>query len=345
MSKNLIITADDYTAHPIIDEGIEKGIELGLVNTVAAFTNMPDSAEKIEKLWDKCQANGHDIRIGVHLSVTAGEALTGNKARAITDPDSPPGTFRFCGPGQVPLDKFFNNLNLVEDELYAQLRVLKDLDIAIDNISCHHGILFLYNNLFKIVTDLACHPDLMTNGKPIPLRPLMLTSKLELPGYEESSMESMGEITALKLLANNGVTTFQGLLTSSKKISQKILDLRESDIYMPDLMIDTYYKRAHKLNLKRIVKKLPKVKFDPNRRHYIENHPFKKDDKFKIYELCVHLASRGFEQGDTPAPNGVDSGYFKGRRKELDVLEAGLLEHMNKFDVSFGRFEDCWRDL
>lgn len=343
MSKNLIITADDYTAHPVIDEGIELGIERGLVNTIAAFTNMPGSPEKIKALWDKYKDKG--IRIGVHLSVTAGEALTKNKARAITDSDSPPGKFLFCGPGQVPLDKFFNNLNVLEDELFAQLKVVKDLGLEIDNISCHHGILFLYTDLFKVVTDLACHPELMTNGRPIPLRPLMLTSRLELPGYEESSMESTGEITALQLLANNGFTTLKGMLTSSKKICDKILDLRKSGIYSPDLMIDTYYKRAHRFNLKRIVKKLPKVKFDPNRRHYIENHPFKRDDKFKIYELVVHLASRGMQDGDPAAPNGVDSGYFKGRKKELDVLSDRLLENMDKFDVSFGYFEDCGKDV
>lgn len=342
MSKNIIITADDFTAHPAIDEGIELAIEHGLINTIATFTNMTDSPDKIKALWDKYKDKG--IKIGVHLSVTAGEALTRNKARAITDPDSPPGKFLFCGPGQVPLDKFFNNLNILEDELFAQLKVVKDLGLDIDNISCHHGILFLYNDLFKIVADLACHPELMTNGRPIPLRPLMLTSKLELPGYEESSMEATGEKTALQLLINNGFTTLKGTLTSAKKICDKILLLRESQIYSPDLMIDTYYKRAHRLNLKRIIKKLPKVKFDPRRRHYIENHPFKKDNKFKIYELVVHLASRGIENTDLPAPNGVDASYFKGRKKELDILQAGLLNHMAKFDVSFAYFEDCHRD-
>lgn len=342
MSKNLIITADDYTAHPLIDEGIAQGIEMGLVNTVAAFTNMPDSALKIESLWDKYKDK---IRIGVHLSVTAGEALIGNRARAITDPDSPPGKFRFCGPGEVPLDMFFNNLNVVEEEVYAQLKVVKNLGLEIDHISCHHGILFLYSNLFKIVTDLACHPDLMTNGKPIPLRTPMLTSKLELPGYEDSEMESMGEITALKLLANNGLKAFSGVMTGTKKISQKIIDLRENDLHLPDFMIDTYYKRAHPSNLKRIIKKLPKVKFDPCKRHYIENHPFKKDNKFKIYELVVHLASRGWQHGDAPVPNGVEGGYFKGRRKELDVLADSLHQHMDKFDVAWGRFEDCWQDV
>ncbi|MEO9966793.1 MAG: ChbG/HpnK family deacetylase [Reichenbachiella sp.] len=343
MSKNLIITADDYTAHPVIDEGTEQAIDLGLVNTVATFTNMPDSPAKIKSLWDKYKSKG--LRIGVHLSVTAGAAITGNKARAITDPDSPPGKFLFCGPGEVPLDRFFTNLNVLEDELYAQMKVLKDLGITIDHISCHHGILFLYRDLFKIVTDLACDPTLMTDGRPIPLRSLMLTSKLELPGYEESSMESTGEMTALKLLSNNGLTAMKGTLTSSKKICDKILQLRESDIHAPDLMIDTYYKRAHKYNLKRIIKKLPKVKFDPNRRHYIENHPFKKDGLFKIYELVVHLASRGIENSDPPAPNGVDSGYFKGRSKELDILRDGLLRHMDRFDVSFGYYEDCGKDV
>lgn len=340
MSQNLIITADDYSAHPLIDEGIETAFDRGLITTVSAFTNMKDSVQKISQLHERFK--DRNIKIGVHLTITAGEAITGRKARSITDPDSPPGKYQFSDLNELPLKMIFSNLNVLEEELFAQIKVIKDLGIEVDHISCHHGILFLYNNLFKIVTDLACDPELMTNDRPIPIRPMMLLSKLtELDGYEESQMENQGEETAIRLLINNGFTAFKGLVVSVKKISDKMILLRENGFKIPDLMIDTYYKQAVKINIRRILKKLPRLKFNPQRPHFIENHPFKKDDKFKIYEMPVHLASRGLQTGDPAVPNGVEGKYFSGRKKELDTLEKYLDEFTNRFKVTKSTFDQC----
>lgn len=75
--KQLLITADDYGVHSVVDNGIRKCIDTGAVNCVDVIVTHYTSSQRIRKLirdYNHLITSG-DLIIGLHLSVTCGTPM------------------------------------------------------------------------------------------------------------------------------------------------------------------------------------------------------------------------------------------------------------------------------
>ena len=82
--RKLIVSADDFGAHPFIDRGIWKAVLAGCVNTVSALMTFTDPAQKIKDLMQDARDAGHPVAVGVHVSLTAGTPILLDEAFTLT---------------------------------------------------------------------------------------------------------------------------------------------------------------------------------------------------------------------------------------------------------------------
>ena len=75
-----IITADDYGVSDIIDDGVVRGIQAGVITAVACIAN---GAKNGQFTLDKIKALHDDfphVAMGMHFTINSGKALTGKSS-------------------------------------------------------------------------------------------------------------------------------------------------------------------------------------------------------------------------------------------------------------------------
>jgi len=148
----LIITADDYGACQFIDDGIERAIDGGHINTVSAFVTHKKSKDSIKRLLKKRESNlkggKNAFNIGLHFSITSGFSLQ-KKDTTLTNIEKD-GDFYFFEAKNYP----FNSIdeNDLYNEVIAQLTKLDEMldEVLIDHITVHHGITYLDSDLYEV---------------------------------------------------------------------------------------------------------------------------------------------------------------------------------------------------
>lgn len=77
MAKELLITADDFGVHSVIDNGIKMCIDAGVIDCVDVIVAYHSSKWRIRRLISeyKSKFDSGELKLGLHLSLTCGSPL------------------------------------------------------------------------------------------------------------------------------------------------------------------------------------------------------------------------------------------------------------------------------
>jgi len=144
--KKLIVTADDFGVFPSVNQGIKEAILDGKVNSVACISNYKDSVKNAKDLLNEV-VNKTDI--GVHLTISSGKPLVLNSNSSFIH------NGYFKPFGELDIDDIEKQLPELKRELIAQVEVLKDSNVPVNHISCHHNTLTTTKALFQTYLEVA----------------------------------------------------------------------------------------------------------------------------------------------------------------------------------------------
>lgn len=136
----LIVNADDLGYSKGVNYGIYDAYKHGIVRSATLMMNMPCTSHAVNLFKNT------DFSIGVHLNITAGQALLDHNY--LTDED-----------GMFIKDRLFKQpieaLVEVENEYIAQIEKAYDLGIDVTHLDSHHHMHLNYVEIFKIVDRLS----------------------------------------------------------------------------------------------------------------------------------------------------------------------------------------------
>ena len=186
--KKIIVTADDFAAHPFIDQGIREAVLAGCVNTVSALMTFKNPGDKLLKLAEEVRNRNLDVHFGVHLSLSAGSSILGDAVPSLTESDG-----RFFDINAYDYDRI--DPFEVYNEANAQIKLFTQTGIRLDHLSCHHGIMQLFPEYFKIYLLLAVEYK-------VPIRYPVLISREKIKGFKLSKMKIEGLFRGVECLKN-----------------------------------------------------------------------------------------------------------------------------------------------
>lgn len=146
--KKLIINADDFGLHELVNEGIIKGYENGLITS----TSIMPSGQAFEHAAQLARENPH-LGIGVHLTLVA--------ERSLTEPALVPSLVD--AEGKMPSDygKFLSGfitgqvrLAEIRTELTAQVEKVLSQGLKVTHLDSHQH-LHVFPGIVDIVLDIA----------------------------------------------------------------------------------------------------------------------------------------------------------------------------------------------
>jgi predicted glycoside hydrolase/deacetylase ChbG (UPF0249 family) len=131
--SNIIINADDFGANSTINLAISKCFALGIINSTSMIANMKGFDDAIRM----CKDNGFQDKIGLHVNLTAGKALTDLSKTKLVDEE---GIFikKKVNKKCIYLSHEVNKL--VNTEIEAQLNALYVNNITPTHINSHHHV-------------------------------------------------------------------------------------------------------------------------------------------------------------------------------------------------------------
>ena len=291
--KKLIVTADDFGPHDFINQGIREAALKGCVNTISAIVTWEHCVDNIKQLSDELKSNNRDIKFGLHLSLTAGSPVLKNKVNTLVNKKG-----KFWDVDAYDYDRV--NMFEVYNECEAQIKRFLESGIKLNHLSCHHGIMGLFPDFLKIYILLADKYN-------VPIRNPMLISREKKWGFYFSPMKREGLFRGLKIIGSEGIDQLlinAGTL-SEESLNRKLHVFNGGAVKYPGYFVDTFYKNGSKCRLKKILKKLA---------NNISS------------ELVVHLGKGSYidNEQEREKYNGINFGYFEGRKKELDTITNKL---------------------
>jgi len=145
--KQLIINADDFGMSYEINEGIKKGINAGIINSVSVMANMPYFDDAVKFLKSK-----PEISVGLHFNITEGQPIgqPNEKSTLLREDNS------FFHWTNLSYKLLTNKCSIEEirDALVNQYEKLEKTGLKISHIDSHHHV-HLYPSIYKIVLNYA----------------------------------------------------------------------------------------------------------------------------------------------------------------------------------------------
>lgn len=293
----VILTADDYGANDFIDKGIERGIQEGIINSVAAFVTHKDSRQRIDKLAALQTAEaqkGNHFAIGLHFSVTSGSPVSGKRS-TLTYPETNDVTFRDAY--NYPFRKIF------EDDLAEELQLQIDTLAGwlggvhkIDHVSNHHGVTYVEDDLFEPYADVIRKND-------IPMRSPLNWSKSKLKYMDFDPLVPLFPLARVGVKLRWIEKIFEaGLL---KRITRREGYARDIGVQFPYCVADTFYGQPFIENIDYLVAQLSG----------------QEDTVEMMFHLGHYLKSpRDFVPEEQEETDGVDNAYYPNRKRELNAI-------------------------
>ncbi len=278
--RKAIFTADDFGASDFINKGVLRGIEKGIINSVAVMVNFPGALEHIVRLKETFPR----ISIGLHSSITAGTPLS--REKDISSLVDPLGKF-------FDLQEFIQRIREIRPEhvyteALAQLEALERAGVEVEHLSSHHNLMQVYTPLFQELLRIA-------REKGIPMRSTRPLSRF-LPPYSRSPIIQEGRKAALELVVRHTFSAIRFMKYGMPQEMQKNQDsMMDQGVPHPDFLGDSFWGDPTPENLR-----------------FILNH-----QPPGVTEWVFHLgSSRGLEE----APKGIDQEYFHFRELELFTI-------------------------
>ena len=304
----LIMNADDYGPSDYINDGIIKGIEEGIINSVSVmvtYQNMPDIPDFISKLDRLMSVVDKEVGIGLHLSLSGGKALTTDlvKIKRLLKKKSA-GFFK--GINRINITKRY--VRHAEIELRNQIEFLsnylKKYDREIDHLNHHAGFVAFHDRLWKCYVKVAREKDLPIRS-PIGY---MSTANLFYKNAILTGVTAEGIKQTIERWASNlfNLSPHRNLTDkplkmffARKNLMQKKFEYaKRKELWMPDVFNDNYYDKA---SPKKAINFLQS--FSDN----------------EIKEFMLHPSSEKSAKGIIP-PHGIKKRSLKRRHRELKVL-------------------------
>jgi predicted glycoside hydrolase/deacetylase ChbG (UPF0249 family) len=260
---------------------------------VSALMTFKNPGDKLIKLAEEARNRNLDVHFGVHLSFTAGSPVLGDAVPSLTESN---GKF-------YPVDAYDYDRTdpyEVHEEARAQIKLFTQTGLKLDHLSCHHGIMQLFPEYFKIYLLLAAEFN-------VPVRNPVLISKEKIKGYKLSAMKREGLFRGIECIINEGfdqVLINTGTL-SREGIKRKMKVFKGGRVKCPDHFVDSFYKNGNKKQLEKILRYLPKGEKS---------------------ELVVHLGDGHYTDSteEQRKYNGINIGYFDGRKEEFRTITHDL---------------------
>jgi predicted glycoside hydrolase/deacetylase ChbG (UPF0249 family) len=300
--KAVIVTADDYGSCLNVNQGIEYAVRHGAITSLSVLGNFTDSLDDLARL----SLEYSQIGIGVHLNLTTGKPLLGpDEVPTLVDRDG-----RFFS---VP--EFLSRVRRIdpgdlERELTAQVDAVENAGISIDHLSDHNGLLSIYPPFFDILVKLAVRYD-------VALRSPAVASVKYRRMYPRAGTRKRSTVLAAQAAALNPFGAL-GLLryTGPAAFEEKARELDRVGIRHPGVLIDCLYGTPTIENALYILSNLEE----------------------RTSEIVVHLGST---ERSPSCPDGLDTGYFENRERELMLLTSTYLrDYAAGLNVRFIRFSD-----
>jgi len=154
--RRLVLHADDFGMNDFVNAGILRAFSHGVLTSTSVLTNAPGCAGALSR-WSELQTrfsqddipslearrrlgdSATPFDLGVHLNLTQGRPLTGNRYPApLLDTDGLfPGVFRLARRLATSGRRFSQ---AIEDELCAQIEVLLAMGISPTHVNAHQYI-------------------------------------------------------------------------------------------------------------------------------------------------------------------------------------------------------------
>jgi predicted glycoside hydrolase/deacetylase ChbG (UPF0249 family) len=311
--RKIIVTADDFGAHPFIDEGIRKAVLAGCVNTVSAFMTFEDPISRISKLLNDAGKAGVELNVGIHVSLTAGTPVLFDEAFTLT----------YEGGKFMEIDQYkYDQVDPVEvhNEVRAQVSKFRDeLGMPPDHLSCHHGIMYLFPDFFKAYLKIAREFGIPVR-KPVPISTEYINGFREIPFFRESMHGRY------RIIGNRGTDRVGMKLTrlTRKSLMTRMNIFLDGFVKCPDYFIDTFYRKGSEKKLLKILKNLPRD---------------------KTSELVLHLGEGNYQIDDQERKKycGIDLDKFPARRMEFETIvnQYNLKERIDSDPkLKWGSFRD-----
>jgi len=142
----LIINADDFGFSKSINRGIIDSYNEGLISTTTIMINMPYVEDAIE-LWKQ----NKELGLGLHINITVGIPISDNIPSLVDNN----GVFNYIREWKNHNFEYID----VYKEVKSQIEKLKQYDVNIDHLDCHHNL--MNNTIFrKVFFDLALEYNL-----------------------------------------------------------------------------------------------------------------------------------------------------------------------------------------
>lgn len=311
--KKLLITADDYGVHPVINQGIEKCIDAGVIDCVDVIVTHHQSRKYIRRLLKKYKAKfkSGELRLGLHLTLTCGSPqYRGDRKylRAISmvrrGDVIKRREFRF-NSGRQFIPKFDNLLRQhktsLEKEIYAQydtfLKITNEVihDLKPYHVSSHLGV-YTMNDIFYQMLKKFCV------AKEVDMRCptlISLNNQASMKVWKENPEQQMFKLSLLSWAwaMDNGLKLKNWMTKDLKNTFDA--DTKQGAILSTDFFVEHFFKQGSEKLMKTILSRL-------------------KDDHF--YELVVHPVWFTNRHQYRNLPRGIKKKGFAQRRSECFAL-------------------------
>lgn len=280
---SVIVTADDYGAMRSIDKGILEAAKVGSVSCISTMSNFSRFELAMDDLNETIAKHSLNVGIGLHISLTAGYALTGSSS--LTHSDG-----QFFEANEL-LQKL-NHIAIVdiENEIEEQITRLKAHVPSIDHISHHMNIMCLHPTLFEILIKMAKKYALAVRN-PFSMS-FNSTFKNGFPPIKKTIakrvLNAVPSILKKPSLLPNLYT-----MSNTKKLLETI---KEAGLTTTTHFCDLFYGQPSLEVLSKTFKL-----FRENEQTEIMTHP-------------------GYYERTEMIPNGIDPTYLSKRKRELSTL-------------------------
>jgi len=300
-TRRIILTADDFGASEFINKGVFQGIDKGLINSVSAMVNFPESEEALKEL----AAKHPEVSIGLHVTITAGNPLSPpEEIPSLVDDKG-----RFYN-----FQEFLKRITNIErkevlQETRLQIKKMEEWGIKNEHLSSHHNVLQVHSPLFRILLHLASDKKLGVRST----RPL---SRF-IDGFGNSPTVQEGRKAALTLVGSHQIAAVKFMkYGTNKEMNKNHKMINRRRLPHADYLGDNFWGNPTPANI----------------RHTLENLPEGST------ELIFHLGS---PSGTIKAPRGIDEGYYPFRELELFcVTSAEFPRWLERYDIQRVNYRD-----
>ena len=345
MAKKLLIIADDYGAHNIIDNGIHECIKNGVIDGTDAFVTHESSEERLKFLAEEFKdkiASGEFV-VGLHLNLNVGGPINvENPYNETTEKEKYKKFKKYLklitkdnptNP-QAPLFKFggafglVNNLRkletdyleFIEAEMIAQFNEFKRIVGRYpSHVSSHNGIFQATEKIYRFMSQFC-----KENHIPMRCPTLMIFDKDFGDTWKDNPVQDLYPKWLISSLATIPVEI--GVLNGAE-ISHIWTKFQLKDVFLKDVneglistnyCVEHFFRNGSAPHPENIIKK---ISLNPND---------------KTYELIVHPVKYYSLNERNTLPPGIENSAakIKDRFVERETLVAGQVKgFMDKYFV------------